>query len=476
MKKRFFLFVLGVFFSSFSTFALRISTSEAGELSKLVSDKNVTELIVSGLIDVRDIKFIAEEMPALKSLDLSHVHISAYSSNVPYFSDALEYEENVLPAYCFFDKDYETVKLPSSLEVVGESAFAGCDMLSDVTLPAGLISIGNYAFSSCSVLKNMTVPQSIKNIGKGTFSHCSSLVVVDLSMLDEGCVTGENMFAHCTALEKVVLSNKIVNIPNGAFAGCLSLSSVEMRENMKLESIGERAFESTALSSFALESCTNIKYIGGWAFGNTQLQEMCIPANVETLGEGAFFYNNQLEYIVMPQNLSELSAFVLSGATSLKNIKLGVGTKMIGKYAFEDNTAMTEMIVNAISVPELGENVFDRMNQSSVALKVPIESVELYKSAEQWKEFNVIGGNIGIEDSENWDGSIKIYFAEDNLCVTASENIQFIRVYEPGGIMIVSCNPCAEYATVKLEKESKTVYIVAVQLESGIYKTIKLVK
>lgn len=476
MKKGFLILALSIVISSFNAFALSVSTSVAGELSNLISDKDVTELVVSGSIDVRDIKFIAEEMQALKSLDLSNAQIVAYSSNIPYFGDVIEYEENMLPAYSFFDKDYVSVKLPSSLSAVGESAFAGCDELIAVTLPSGLITVGDYAFSSCSALRDISIPQSVKNIGKGAFTHCSSLLVMDLSMLEGDCAIGENVFANCTALERVILSNKTVDIPNGTFAGCLELKSVEIGENSMLESIGEGAFETTALPSFAFESCANINNIGDWAFSNAQLQRAYIPVGVKTLGEGAFFYNYQLEDVVIPQNVSELEAFVFAGATSLRDVVLSDEMTRIGSYAFENNIGMTEMTVYAVTVPELGENVFDRMNQSSVLLKVPAESVESYKSADQWKEFNVSGDMSTLEESVDAGHSIKINIFNEKLYVSASEKIKLIDVYEPGGLLLVSSMPCAETATIDVSEAGANVYIIAVQLESGTHKTVKLVK
>ena len=476
MKKEILILVLGLILSSFSVSALSLATSGAGELNSLISDKDVTELTVSGSIDVRDIKFIAEEMQALKSLDLSNVQIVAYSSNIPYFGDALDYGENMLPAYSFFDKDYVSVKLPLSLSAVGESAFAGCDELTAVTLPSGLTTVGDYAFSSCSTLRNIAIPQSVKNIGKGAFTHCSSLMVMDLSMLEGNCAIGENLFANCTALEMVILSNKIVDIPNGTFAGCLELKSVEIGENPMLESIGEGAFEATALPSFAFESCTNIKDIGAWAFSNTKLQSVYVPASVENIGEGAFFYNDRLNKLAIYQKGAELGAFVFAGAISLSNVKLSENTQRIGSYAFENNISMTEMTVYAVTVPELGENVFDRMNQSSVLLKVPAESVESYKSAEQWKEFNVAGYMSNLDELDKSDNSIKINIFNEKLYVSASEKIKLIEVYEPGGLLLISSEPCAETASIDMSEAGTNVYIVAVQLESGTHKTVKLVK
>ncbi len=476
MNKRNLMLVLGVVINCFSVFALNVMSSGAGELRELITDKNITELSISGTIDVRDMKFIADELSALKFLDISEAEIVAYSSNISYFDDVLEYDNNTLPRYCFFDKDYEMVKLPSSLKYIEEGAFGGCKELTEIILPAGLESIGDYAFSSCTSLKKVSLPLSVKHIGNGAFSRCSYLDEMDLSMLGGECFLGENVFANCTALEKVILSDKMIKIPVGAFAGCIALNSVETGAAPVLEEIGESAFESTSLTTFSLDMCTNIRDIGDYAFANTSLEEIHIPESVNNLGEGVFFYNFYLRNATIPQHLTELNGFIFSGAMSLNNVVLGGSMTSIGRYAFENNIAMTGMTVYAVTVPELEENVFDRVNQSTVVLRVPKESVDAYKSADQWKEFNVAGDMSTLEEHIDKGEHIKIYFGGDKLYVTANENIAIVEVYEPGGLLLHSERPCAETVAIDLYNTEAKIYIVFVLLENGKQKTVKLVK
>ena len=58
---------------------------------------------------------------------------------------------------------------------IGESAFEGCSLLSDVTIPASVTSIGESAFEGCSSLESITIPASVKSIGMHAFKGCSSL-------------------------------------------------------------------------------------------------------------------------------------------------------------------------------------------------------------------------------------------------------------------------------------------------------------
>lgn len=478
--------------------ALNVTSNTAGALGLSVSDKTATELTVTGVVDVRDIKFIADEMPNLKTLDLSAVQIVGYTGKTVYFADALEYDDNELPEYCFFDKNYEAVSLPSSLKYIGKCAFAGCDRLASVTFPTALDSIGDYAFNSCEALTSVVLPQSVVVVAKGAFSRCIGLKTVDLSVQSAECVWGDNVFANCTALESVILGNKIANIPAGMFAGCTSLEKVDLGENPALSSIGEDAFISTALATFDFEACTRLKVIGRWAFGGTQLAGVTLSASVESIGEGAFYYNTALKGITLPSGVTELSDFVLGESGALvEGVSVGSKTASIGRYAFSgskmatislpsslvyigdgafaDNTAMTEMKVYAQNVPELGEDVFAGMEQSSVRLRVPEESVILYRAAEQWKEFDIYDPNSGIEDLMTSD-NLKIYFSDKVLNIVADKNISLIRVYEPGGVMLVSSAPGVERVAVDMSGMAGCLYVVSVQLENGKTKTVKLIR
>ncbi|MBQ7941519.1 MAG: leucine-rich repeat domain-containing protein [Muribaculaceae bacterium] len=500
MNKGLLILALSAFLICFSSHALNVTASEAGQLERLVKDKAVTELVVTGTIDARDIQFIAEELKELKILDLTEVKIVAYSGSSPCFGDILEYGEDVLPDYCFFDKSYETVKLPASLKCIGKGAFAGCVMLTEVVFPVAPDSIGDYAFAACTSLEYISLPRNVGKIGKGCFSRCSSLRMIDLTSLSSACAMGDYMFSNCNSLESVVLSDAMTAIPSGMFAGCSVLSTVLIGENPILESIGENAFASTGLTSFPFGSCSKLKTIGYWAFAGTQLNEVNLPTGVESLGEGAFFGNTELNVIELSQsNIEELSDFVLTGANSI-NGSIGVGETVsrIGRYAFsgvgmagislpaaltyigdrafEYNAALAGISINAESVPELGDEVFYGMNQSAVTLKVPQKSLLLYQSAEQWKEFNIVGDMSDIEETLGSGDDIKVYFADRMLIVKASEIIKHIEVCEPGGVLLVSSNPYSKSVSVDTAEMAGRLYVVSVRLESGRAKTLKLIR
>lgn len=490
--------VTGLFVFFVSAFALEINVASAGELSSAVEDKSADRLVVKGVIDARDLKFIAEEMTSLETLDLSGAQIVAYKGGLPCFADVLEYDADVLPMYCFFDKEYTSVALPEGLKYIGEGAFAGCDRLASVTFPASLDSIGKYAFNACKAVSSVFLPEGVEKVAAGAFSRCTALKTADLSALSAECVLDANIFAGCTALESVNLGKSMVKVPAGAFAGCTALQSVAVGEDSALESIGEEAFVSSGIAAFDFASCSKLKVIGRWAFAGTALTDVALPASVETIGEGAFFCNTALQGITLPSAVTEVSDFVLAGCSSLTDVKVGQNTTSIGRYALgntrmvslnlpvsltymgdramENNTSLEAFEVQASVVPELGEDVFEGINQSTVALTVPEESVLLYQAADQWKEFKIVGDVSTVEESIGINDAVRAYFSDHILCVEAGITLTRVNVYEPGGVLLVSCAPASETAHIDMSSMGGSFYIVTVRLENGKMQTIKLIR
>ena len=452
MRKKDCILFLCFLASYLNAFALDVTTSTSGELNTLVPDKGITELTVNGEIDARDIRFIAEELTELKSLDLSSANIVAYSGSSPCFGDILEYEACSLPDYCFFDKEYSNIVLPVTLQHIGNGAFASCDSLKSVVFPQELVSIGDYAFCA-SGLTSVSLPASIKNIGNGAFARCSLLQSADMGNLTADCTLGNNIFADCTALTDVTLGNSLCVMPAGLLAGCKALNQVNLGTSSAIESIGENAFAATGLTGFNFSACPKLKVIGRWAFACVNLTEISLPEGVESIGEGAFFYNHAL------------------GSASLPS-----STSFIDSHAFVDNESMAQMNVSAESVPELGNNVFSGIDQPSVLLKVPDESILAYKNAEQWKEFKIAGENSSIDNIDDNTHKLKAYFTGHILVIESSCNIMQVNVFEPSGVRLVATTPQATSVHIDMSGLNGHIYLVNVSVENGKNETIKLIR
>jgi hypothetical protein len=94
-----------------------------------------------------------------------------------------------------------TAKLPSSLIEIGNSAFAGCYLLTQpLALPLNLTTIAARAFMDCESLTGLQLPVPLMTIGNEAFRNCTALR--DVSFLGSIKRTwGNNVFLGCTSLE-----------------------------------------------------------------------------------------------------------------------------------------------------------------------------------------------------------------------------------------------------------------------------------
>ena len=80
-----------------------------GNLASLIDDTSITTLTVTGQIDARDFKFIADELNSLTSINLAGATIVSYSNHTkPLFNNEVDYDANCIPALAFFGKKITT--------------------------------------------------------------------------------------------------------------------------------------------------------------------------------------------------------------------------------------------------------------------------------------------------------------------------------------------------------------------------------
>lgn len=69
-----------------------------------------------------------------------------------------------------FHSELKSVIIPQSVTSIGTYTFAMCQSLTDIVLPEGITSIGEGAFYNCTSLKHVTIPSSVTSIGNGAFT------------------------------------------------------------------------------------------------------------------------------------------------------------------------------------------------------------------------------------------------------------------------------------------------------------------
>ena len=92
--------------------------------------------------------------------------------------------------------------------------------------------------------------------------------------------------------------------------------------------------------------------------------------------------------------------------------------------------------------PTLDDPCFDQSSYASVALTVPQQSIDAYKAAAEWNEFNNING-YGAVDAVNADGKIKINGRE----IAVNDSNAFVEIYGLSGNTVYSGIPAGNTIT-----------------------------
>jgi hypothetical protein len=329
--------------------------------------------------------------------------------------------------------------IPSSVTNIEDGTFAYCSSLASITIPNNVITIGFMAFYYCESLTSITIPNSVANIGEIAFTASWNLTLIEVDSenpnysSDNGALfnkdkttliccpsgktgsytipstvttIGSNAFGYCYALTSITIPNSVTIIESAAFSYCTALNSIIVPNSVT--NIGVAAFICcwsltsvilpdgiTKIEDNVFEKCYNLASID-------------IPSGVTSIGEMAFLSCSYLTLMDIPEGVTSIGHATFAGCSDLELVVLPSTITSIGGWkSFGYCTALT-LIINLNPTPiAIDPDVFDEVNISACTLKVPASSVSAYKNADVWKEFNVVGIDVGIEPIET--DVVKIY-------------------------------------------------------------------
>lgn len=169
---------------------------------------------------------------------------------------------------------------------------------------------------------------------------------------------GKNAFKDFTALTAVTIPNTVTSIGDYAFYGCTALESIVMLENLK--TIGMRAFYNcTKLTD--IEMPDSVISIGYYAFKNTGVYN-----SSESWKGDAFYVGNHLvtykdetaESVTVRAGTKSIADYTFDKRTALKSINIPESLTAVGKHAFSDCTALTEINMQDTSLTDIGSYAF----------------------------------------------------------------------------------------------------------------------
>ncbi len=222
---------------------------------------------------------------------------------------------------------------------------------SEVTLQGKrytVVSIDQWAFYGCTMLKSVIIPTTVTTIGLSAFHDCENLA-------------------------DVYIPKSVTTVEGSAF------SYTKWYDNLP---DGEVYINNT------------LYRYKGTAPENTQI---VVKDGTTRIAGFTFWNQSNIVAIELPQTLTNIEHGAFEGCTQLSNILIPKNVTFIGASAFAECTGLKEVICLAPTPPIAGVDanpspsdwMFAGVDVANVLLYVPMESIELYRNADQWKDFQI---------------------------------------------------------------------------------------
>ena len=368
----------------------------------------IKNLKLTGSIGADDYTFMRYKMTSLMRLNLKEV-------------ESLIDGVYAIPSYAFYNKK-TLIKcvLPDKLERIGLQAFYYTSLTGTLQLPEGLKYVNGF---NGTKITNVHFPSTLEEIGESAFAYCNSLmceislpvslkrieseafygsVIKGNLALPEGLVyIGSRAFGACSGLTgSLTIPSGIKVISSYAFNQCGFTGNLTLP--MGLTEIQTSAFNGTKFKG-ELNIPSTVTTIGGSAFANTEFNgTLILPKELISLGSSAFSGCWRLSGVVeIPENIVSIPSSLFYGCSGIEGIVLHKDVEVIEGSAFGNCFYVSSIVCEAKNPPTIASSAFSGVAKDNFTIEVPEESVKKYQFASGWSEFKRIEAHHEFSISRN---------------------------------------------------------------------------
>ncbi len=360
----------------------------------------------------------------------------------------------------------ESLKLPESVEIIGDYAFSG-SRLSSINIPKGVKKIGKGAFWGSSLI-SVNIPNGVEIIDQETFKDCSSLSLIN--MPNSVKTISSEAFRGCSSLSSIKIPHSVNFIGDDVFRECSSLpmengaryadvclTEVWDGDTLFVVKAGTRFISSNAFtpsggslnepgwvySDIVLPG--TVEYIGNNAFlGQFELKSINIPSSLRTVGEDVFGKQNSRCLSLETITLSNLASWcrvdfgesnpltwgaklMMDGKPLEGDLDIPEGVDSIGSNAFYNQEGITSVSLPA-NVQKVGKSAFYGAQLKSVVSRQT--NPEKYEDA--FSETTYLHCPLYVPDGSYWNYVYKSgwgRFAHIKEYATEAQSVSENKVY-----------------------------------------------
>lgn len=168
----------------------------------------------------------------------------------------------------------------------------------------GVTEIGEGVFTYLSGLKSVVIGDSVKSIGEGAFGCCRSLKEITIG--NGVTEIGAAAFADCDAIEKITIGKSVKNLGERFLGEAPNLREIivadgnehlKIKGNILYSKDGRVLYLSPKKEMDKVIIAKGTKVIRQLAFSNASIDKVTIPASVQVLEAGAFYFCEKLKTV-----------------------------------------------------------------------------------------------------------------------------------------------------------------------------------
>lgn len=285
--------------------------------------------------------------------------------------DSLEY----IGSRAFSNTDYTCeFKLPNTVRYIGDGAFEDAhNIYGNFRLPDNLEYLGQSAFMNMGhdMTGDIVIPQQFTTVPANTFNNIGFAKSTTLTLHDGVSIIGSGAFYKLKFSTPISFSESLTTIYQDAFAECLMLGTLNLPSSVTF--IGRRAFGTYV-------ETTEVTGLNG---------ELELPSTISVISNDAF-YGQSFSSVTLSDQITHINERSFMNNKFLKTVTVGKNVDYIGPNAFCGCNALQTFVCLNPEPPELSSDAFEGIYWDKVILEVPEQSVERYRNASSWRQFQNI--------------------------------------------------------------------------------------
>ena len=192
----------------------------------------------------------------------------------------------------------------------------------EISVGEGVENCGLGCFEGAPDVELISLPASLSSIGYSAMSDCEKLEKVEFAKDPKLFMIEDFAFMNCTNLKEFEIPASVRRICQGPWRNCKALSYFSIAE-------GNRTYKIEDGVLYTISGRQLVQYPAG-----KKDKEYHVEFGTIEIDNSAFYGNEYLEKVILPNSLETIQHIGFAECTALKEVEFNVGLKWIGNSAF----------------------------------------------------------------------------------------------------------------------------------------------